>query len=178
MRGEAAGRSRRAGLSGGAAGGARHGPRAELLAERSGAERAIGLRVFRGMHVAIDYKLSVSSGSARATPNLRSRNAGRDGNTHGSKLTLSKGCTVGCTELPPQACCTRAWHGDAPQPFKSRLARGARLMRGASGAPNILHFQVGAPSFGRVPKQPAAANLQGAPGAERSPARGFKNALD
>ena len=43
--------------------------------------RLLALRMFRGMRVAIDYKLSVSSVSVRATPTLRSRNADRDGNT-------------------------------------------------------------------------------------------------
>jgi hypothetical protein len=77
---------------------------AELPAERSGAaggaERSavFGLRVFRGMRVAIDYKLSVSSVSACTTPNRAvGMLAGTE--THsGQKLTLSKGRTVGCAE--------------------------------------------------------------------------------
>ena len=96
-------RSRRAEPLGGivgAAGGAERScwrSGAELPAERSGAQQ-LGLRMFHGMRVTIDYKLSVSSVPACATPNWRSRNAGRDGNTYRSKLTLSKGRTVGCTE--------------------------------------------------------------------------------
>ncbi len=46
----------------------------------------------------IDYKLSVSSVSARARHLTAQSNAGRDGNTIWSKLKLSKGSTVGCAE--------------------------------------------------------------------------------
>jgi hypothetical protein len=94
--GEATGWSCRAGLPdraagrvcrGGAAGRSCRRSGAPALSEAAGGAKrnaAIGLRVFRGMRVVIDYKLSVTSVSACASPNLRSRNAGRDENTHSS----------------------------------------------------------------------------------------------
>jgi hypothetical protein len=91
MSGEAAGRSSSAGLS-------------KLMVERSGADggaersAAFGPRMFRGMRVAIDYKLSVSSVSVCVTPNCAVRMPAETETHPGQKLTLSKGSTVGCAE--------------------------------------------------------------------------------
>ena len=82
----------RAELPGGAAGGANCGT--ELLVELSG-ELLWKEQSELWEHDGIEYRLSVSSVSARATPNLCGWNAGRDGNTQSHSLTLSKGRTAG-----------------------------------------------------------------------------------